>query len=286
VEYAHTQDGVRNYLLPSYSFLDDPALCLDNNASYFCNDNYRDANAYSPELYNCHSELWSKALPNGETLKLRFCPKGVDRKTGRPYKPFILKDEDESFRLPLTSDTIAPSYNKLAKLLRQGVIDEKQANEYLRAGRSTGSFLIWPIRGDKENSNNTINIVRARTVSDRIDLTLGHLQKWYEGQHGSPGGLYKTFQLYSSYFELFVTFKGFADFFYLQDFISEDNSKVKLFNRHGGNVTGRESVEQLGNKDVLEYIRWILDIIELRSTRIRKQFAPTPEPFNDSKGSR
>jgi hypothetical protein len=244
-------------------FLDDPELGLDSGTSYFRDGKYKDVDAASPRLYCCHELLWSGELPNGENLRLVFCRESDNR--------FMLKDEN--FPLPLTSDTISRSHSKLDNLLQSGVISKEEANGYLRASRSIGSFLIWPIRGDKGNPWNTVNIVRARTVNDRIDLTLWHLKNCYEknwgederDELGKPIGLYKTFKLYRSWFELFKTFKGFVDFFHLQDFVNEGDYSVQLF--------AETTAIRMGSDLELKYVRWLLDKISARDEKLRTLFA-------------
>ncbi len=65
-----------------------------------------------------------------------------------------------------------------------------------------------------------------RSISDRFDLTVECVRRYYLGIH-SP--LEATFARYRDFFALFVDFRGFVDFFLLQDIVSEDCSSVTLF---------------------------------------------------------
>jgi len=66
----------------------------------------------------------------------------------------------------------------------------------------------------------TINQARgvSRLISDRFDLTLECIRRFYRGIE-SP--LSKTLTNYKDFFDLFLYFKGYVDFFHLQDFIDQ-----------------------------------------------------------------
>ena len=65
-----------------------------------------------------------------------------------------------------------------------------------------------------------------RSIGDRFDLTLECIRRFYI-EDKNP--LDETLSLYSKYFNLFQNFKGFVNFFLLQDLVSEDYSSVKFF---------------------------------------------------------
>ena len=67
----------------------------------------------------------------------------------------------------------------------------------------------------------TINQARgvSRIICDRFDLTLECIRRFYKGEQ-SP--LYDTFTRYKDFFDLFITFRGYIDFYMLQDFIGEE----------------------------------------------------------------
>ena len=74
----------------------------------------------------------------------------------------------------------------------------------------------------------TINGARGvnHKIKDRFDLTLECIRLHYLNRT-SP--LSEVLQRYGVFFSLFKDFKGYVDFFLLQDLIEEDYSSVKLF---------------------------------------------------------
>ena len=66
----------------------------------------------------------------------------------------------------------------------------------------------------------TINQARgvSRIICDRFDLTLECIRRFYLEEE-SP--LSKTLKNYKDFFELFLDFKGYIEFFHLQDFIDQ-----------------------------------------------------------------
>jgi hypothetical protein len=67
---------------------------------------------------------------------------------------------------------------------------------------------------------------RCEAISDRFDLTLECVRRYYLGIN-SP--LEAVFARYEDFFSLFVDFRGFVEFFLLQDIVSADCSNVTFF---------------------------------------------------------
>ena len=74
----------------------------------------------------------------------------------------------------------------------------------------------------------TINSSRGlnRSIKDRFDLTLECIRRFYINE-SSP--LSDTFQRYSSFFSLFQDFRGYKDFFLLQDLVEGNDLSIKFF---------------------------------------------------------
>jgi hypothetical protein len=89
-----------------------------------------------------------------------------------------------------------------------------------------GAMMVWP--ANRVDGKQTINGARGfiRSISDRFDLTVECVRRYYLGIH-SP--LDATFARYRDFFGLFVDFRGFVDFFLLQDIVGEDCSSVTFF---------------------------------------------------------
>ena len=99
-------------------------------------------------------------------------------------------------------------------------------------------------------------------ICDRWDLTLECIRRYYAGE---PTPLDKALDKSSDFFKLFVDFKGYVDFFLLQDCVDEDyNVKFWL------NTPLFVSMPMPQNLD--EYYIWIdsqLDFVEKRGKRIK-----------------
>ena len=80
---------------------------------------------------------------------------------------------------------------------------------------------------EKVNRKMTINGSRGvnHRIQDRFDLTLECIRRYYF-KETSP--LFETFNRYSSFFSLFKNFKGYVDFFLLNDLINEKGN-VKFY---------------------------------------------------------
>ena len=74
----------------------------------------------------------------------------------------------------------------------------------------------------------TINIARGinHKIQDRFDLSLECIRRFYLKQN-SP--LSDSLERYSQFFYLFDDFKGYVDFFLLQDLVKEHYSSIKFW---------------------------------------------------------
>jgi hypothetical protein len=92
-----------------------------------------------------------------------------------------------------------------------------EREEFKHKVRTIGGHIIFPAH--KKNGF-TINQARgvSRIISDRFDLTLECIRRFYRDEE-SP--LSKTLTNYKDFFDLFLDFKGYVDFFHLQDFIDK-----------------------------------------------------------------
>jgi hypothetical protein len=176
----------------------------------------RDPDSGSQTLRQYHKLLWSKELPNGRRFDL------VDTRA-RAY----LYHESDLGQFYLSSDSIIHTYftwkimNDITRLLSP---EEKE--DFLKLACTIGGFLIFP--QNQLNSMHTINQARgvSRAICDRIDLTLECIRLHYIGQ-ASP--LCSTLKLYSDFFDLFQDFKGYCEYFLLQDLVSAGCERVEFF---------------------------------------------------------
>lgn len=211
----------------------------------------RDPDTYSPTLNAYHRALWSKELPNGEVMDLQS--KGA---------PFVLSWKDFYF----TSDTIIV---EMRSLKNQKIIDqalehiedfEEVYEHLLRRSYSIGSMIIFPVHVNSMNQRRGMNIL----IADRWDLTLECIRRHYAGEE-SP--LTKVIEQDKAFYDLFVDFKGYVDFFFLQDCVSEDYSSVNIWM---GDALFRKSGLP---ETVEEYFRFLLKehiFLDKRNRRIQE----------------
>lgn len=201
----------------------------------FRTDSYgKDPDAYSETLRRYHGLLWSKPLPNGKSLLL---------------------DEDlvntsDAGKFSFSSDSIIHTFSQWKRY--QHIISQIPAEEieYFKYKSYTiGGMTIFP--NNTVGKQMTINKSRGlnRAICDRIDLTLECIRLFYQKQD-SP--LFKTFSIYSDFFDLFGDFKGYVDFFLFQDLVSDDYEFVRFFypfTEFGVDVLPKSKEEYLSYKD-------------------------------------
>lgn len=210
-----------------------------------------DPDAVSKTLQTYHQFLWSKLLPNGEKM---------DLSAGYGYSYLTWKN----FRFGSDSILASFRYVRYRKMLEQ--VSKVLPNykdfieDFLRKTYTIGGSIIFP----KENSIN-----RARGcnpfIKDRWDLTLECIRRYYKNED-SP--LFETLVKNKEFFDLFVDFKGYVDFFYLQDCVSDDYESVNFW--IGDGDLSKNPMPQT----VDEYLLWIekqLDFVAKRNQRIKNE---------------
>ena len=210
-----------------------------------------DPDTASPTLQKYHKELWSRQLPNGEYM---------DLKAGSGSYYLTWKD----FRFGSDAIIVSFRYYKYLYMIEQvmkKVPDYKNYYEdILHRAYTIGGTIIFPKHVGSINQNKGTNTL----ISDRWDLTLECIRKYYKGEE-SP--LYETFVRDKAFFDLFVDFKGYVDFFFLQDCVSSDYSEVNIW-CGSGNLT-----ENGLPKTLDEYFSFIdkeFDFLNKRNQRIHE----------------
>jgi hypothetical protein len=173
----------------------------------------KDPDSYSPTLRNYHKILWSKVLPNGLKFEL-------DDKT-----PMRLHHKSNLGEFFLSSDSIAHTYSKTQStvhIIKDIQVDE--INDFFSLCSTIGGYIIYP--SERINNQMTINGSRGinRNIRDRFDLTLECIRQYYINENNP---LTDTLKRYSSFFNLFDNFKGYVDFFLLQDLVTNNYSSIK-----------------------------------------------------------
>ena len=175
----------------------------------------KDPDALSPTLHAYHHVLWSKPLPSGIQFELRDArPKGY------------LEHRSEAGDFALSSDSVIPSFRKERRLSNTlASIPAEEHSAFLAITYTIGGMMVFP--SNVVDRKMTINGARGchPRIKDRFDLTVECIRRHYVGAQ-SP--LSETLARYSSFFELFESFRGYVDFFLLQDIVAADYSVVRF----------------------------------------------------------
>ena len=180
-----------------------------------------DPDTFSPTLREYHKILWSRELPNGERMVLEDDPSGYLKWNGMRF----------------SSDNIATSfrYERCRKLLEsvESNMDDYHTfvEDFIRKTYTIGGSIIFP------RHRNSINQIKGtnRYIADRWDLTLECIRRYYAGEESPISWCLKQDK---AFFDLFVDFKGYVEFFFLQDCVTNDFSEVyqwmntKLFEKN------------------------------------------------------
>ena len=118
---------------------------------------------------------------------------------------------------------------KIAPVIRQMPVEELDAFNTL--GYTIGGMMVWP--ATRIRNKRTINAARGchPRIIDRFDLTVECIRRYYHDPselQNEYNPLGETFDRYAYFFSLFGDFRGFVDFFLLQDLVSKDYSAVNF----------------------------------------------------------
>ena len=240
----NTIDTAFDFTTDSPHFWDD---FWQNNCGFGGGGSDPDTSSHTLQKY--HQFLWSKALPNGETMKL---------KAGSG--PYYLTWKDFRFG----SDSIIVSFRHskcrdLIEAVKDSLPNYRQfAESFVHRTYTIGGAIIFPKHVNSMNQRKGCH----QLIGDRWDLTLECIRRYYIGVD-SP--LYSTIKADRAFFDLFCDFKGYIDFFYLQDCVTDDYSAVHIWQGKG------DFSESPYPQNVEQYLDWIdtqLEFTEKRNRRI------------------
>ena len=135
---------------------------------------------------------------------------------------------------------------------------EQFVESFVRRTYTIGGEIIFPKHVNSMNQRKGCH----QLIGDRWDLTLECIRRYYIGED-SP--LFSTIQADKAFYDLFVDFKGYVDFFFLQDCVTEDYKTVRIWQGKG------DFSENPYPQSVEQYLRWIdnqLDFTAKRNQRI------------------
>ena len=101
-------------------------------------------------------------------------------------------------------------------------------------------------------------------INDRFDLTLECIRRYYL-RKDSP--LQEVLLRYSDFFELFENFKGYVEFFLLQDLVSNNYESVNFYLPFDN---FKRSAIPINLEEYLIYKNKLLDFVKARSKRIKE----------------
>ena len=249
------QGQVTDSIDPTFDFRTDTPTKKDGSL--------KDPDTFSPTLARYHQLLWSKPLPDGRILDLTVSP--------RP--PFYLHHSSPAIGdFWLSSDSVIHTYSTWAStrdVLAQ--VDEASTNDFRREAYTIGGMMVFP--ANIVDGKPTINGERGfnHSIRERFDLTLECIRRHYTGA-ASPMGA--CLARYASFFALFGEFRGYVDFFLLQDLVTDDGSSVKFMT---DDVPFEASPLPRPLDVYLEYRRRALEFVALRGRRMQT-YAAAAQP--------
>lgn len=215
----------------------------------------KDPDSYSPTLRKYHQILWSKTLPNGSVFYL-----DIDTQK-------LLHHESHLGEFFLSSDAIGHTY-RYTKSMNHIVknISYEDMDAFYKKCSTVGAYIIFPSK--RIDNKMTINAARGinAKIKDRFDLTLECIRRYYISEQ-SPLG--KTLQRYSPFFNLFENFKGYVDFFLLNDLVNAEYSTIRYF------IPFDNFCSNPLPKDIQEYKLYkknTIDFISARNQRIANAY--------------
>ncbi|MHA7289533.1 DUF6994 family protein [Arthrobacter sp. MDT3-24] len=228
---------------------------IDTTFDFHSDGDGKDPDRFSPTLVAYHQLLWNKELPDSDT---RF------ELTPEPGAYLVHRSARGVFFLASEAFTTRLHY-RAARVIRS--IPAENLPEHI--GYTVGSALLFP--GNKIDGKMTINGARGfhRRIVDRPDLTLECIRRHYLGELPNP--LAKPLARYEGFFALFKNFRGYVDFFLLQDLlVDNDDKKVAFFHPFDEGFSTSAAVPS-GEKEYISYLRRSNDFIRARNRRIDDQ---------------
>jgi hypothetical protein len=230
-------------------------LKIDTSFNFRNDSNGKDPDAYSPTLRNYHSLLWSKQLPNGEYLELEE----IDSDLVYQFNMQTLK---------FSSDSISNSYigtKKIAHLANE--VSPSEFEEFRDQGSTIGGYIVFP--SSRVDGKMTINGARGfnTKIADRFDLTLECIRLHYQRCENPLAGTLNT-PLNKFFFSLFKDFKGYVDFFLLQDLTDSQYETVGFFTQIDKPFIN-SPIPKTG-AEYREYKTATLEFVRRRNQRIRE----------------
>ena len=226
---------------------------IDTSFNFRSDSNGKDPDSHSPTLRKYHRFLWSKQLPIGEYLELEEIDSNL-----------VYRFNMQTLRF--SSDSISNSYIGTRKIGHfKELIPQSEFEEFRDKGSTIGGYIIFP--SARVDGKMTINGARGfnTKIADRFDLTLECIRLHYQRRENPLDGTFNT-PVNSFFFSLFKDFKGYVDFFLLQDLTDIQYEKVSFFTQI--EKPFEKSPVPATAAEYREYKRATLEFVRRRNQRI------------------
>ena len=177
---------------------------------------------------------------------------------------YLYWKNSSGFRFASDSIIVTFRYKKYRNIIDKYVLDcnisdyRRYYEQLIRKSYTIGGAVIFP------KHSNSINQRRGtdRLIADRWDLTLECIRRFYEGLD-SP--LFEFLNNDKTFFDLFVDFRGYVEFFLMQDCVSDDFNSVNIWEGRGD--FSKEGLPE--NADAYRhFLKEEFDFLEKRNKRI------------------
>ena len=206
-----------------------------------------DPDTKSKTMQQYHKLLYSRALPNGEIMYMQ-----VD--SCYLYWNGMWFGNDS-----ITTTFRYWQYRYMLAKVAEYVGDYHLFVEnYIHKLYSIGGEIIFPAR------KYSINQARGmhRKISDRFDLSLDCIRRFYNGE-SNP--LSKCLENDRKFFDKFNDFKGYVDFFFLQDLVNENYDGI-IYWLENNDFTINPLPQTV--EDYMSFVNSELDFVSKRNQRI------------------
>jgi len=189
---------------------------IDTTFCFRSDSRGKDPDTHSPTLRRYHRLLWSKPLPDGTLFALEDLGS----------KGYLRHRSDRGDYL-LSSDTVLRTFNshgKMQHIIAQIPLPERE--DVLRRGYTMGGMMLFPaVTVDRKPTINQARGMNAK-IQDRFDLTLECIRRFYRGEVSPLSGVLGR---YGDFFALFEDFRGYVEFFLLQDLVTDDGNAIRFW---------------------------------------------------------
>ncbi len=205
----------------------------------------------SPKELEFSKVVWSRTVPSGRFLDLQI--------SGKRYAWGGHRLSNDSITASFRHSGGKPVIDAVMK--EMGDEFRPYMEDYIRNSWTIGGVVVFPIPEKVPGCPRIQSMNQARgihpLIKDRWDLTLECIRLHYEGKESF---LSKSIEPCRWFFDLFIDFKGYVDFFLLQDSVENDYEAVRIWR---GDKLGDDPLPS----DVAEYKDWI----ENQKTFVRKR---------------